>query len=152
MQVSCADLEGGRGRKFRDPPPISPASAAITILLCSTPPLHPLLAEKHRIRIWVFSGIYNPSRMTLYGAHVISLNVITPYITRCLDDLMNDVQGFSYVDVQCFKVVFSDITRLHVIIFFVSGNRLIAISRAFPVELGCPNSCDCVNRLSLSIL
>lgn len=70
----------GPGKKIqRPPPPISPASAAITILLCSTPPLHPLIAEKHRIRIWVFSGIYNPSRMTLYGAHVISLNVITPY-------------------------------------------------------------------------
>lgn len=89
MQVSCADLEGGRGRKFIDPPPpISPASAAITILLCSIPPLHLLLAEKHRIRIWVFSGIYNPSRMTLYGAHVILLNVITPYnaLSRRFDE------------------------------------------------------------------
>lgn len=89
---SHARIYGGRGRKFRDPPPHPPNLPR----LCGnhdTPlqhltPLPPSCGKTHRIRTWVFSGIYNPSRMTLNCAHVISLNVITPYnaLSRRFDE------------------------------------------------------------------
>lgn len=55
---------GDGGRTFRDPLSNLPFSAAIKILLST-----PLLGKKYRNCTWVFSGIYNPSRMALYGIH-----------------------------------------------------------------------------------
>lgn len=49
------------GRTVRDPPSQFPR-------LCDNQD-PPSTGEKYMICTWVFSGIYNPSRMALYGVH-----------------------------------------------------------------------------------
>lgn len=50
------------GRTVRDPPP-----SQFPRLCDNQDP--PSTGEKYMICTWVFSGIYNPSRMALYGVH-----------------------------------------------------------------------------------
>lgn len=62
MQVSCTDLEWTGEEQSETPPP-----SQFPRLCDNQDP--PSTGEKYMICTWVFSGIYNPSRMALYGVH-----------------------------------------------------------------------------------